>query len=104
MRAPAQASTTELSMRRSSRNVDCAFGVFAAAVVAVAVWGYVRLAWRYQPIAALDTVQIGAAVRLRGTVAYYSEADNRVFLQDQSGAVSLPLNGAHYSAIAGQSA
>src|SRR3954447_12902148 len=104
MRVAAQALNIQ-SLLRSSNRAQVTGIVVAATIVLLAGIGLSgRLhAWRqYQSIAALDAVSPHTRARLRATVAYYSVADDRLILQDRTGAIVASLNGKDYSVAAGQ--
>ncbi len=68
--------------------------VLGAAVVCTALWQWSVLS-RHNTIQQLEELPIHSAVRLIGVVTYADEPGNRFWVQDETGALPIPLSAAH---------
>ena len=75
--------------------------VLGAAVVCTALWQWSALS-RHNTIQQLEELPIHAAVRLVGVVTYADEPGNRFWVQDETGALPIPVNPTQAGVQAGE--
>ncbi|MFP5237526.1 MAG: putative bifunctional diguanylate cyclase/phosphodiesterase [Acidobacteriota bacterium] len=71
--------------------IPIAVGVAVAAAVCLGLWRYATLS-RHIPLRALQDAPLGSRVRLAGVVTYVDGPGKRFWIQDDTGAIPIPLD------------